>query len=206
MNIIANLSGYDIVVDSRMPNIAGASVRGYVMDIIYLMNNGGLSKGPVMLSTDDAQRLALELAPAPKVAQPQPHASVRCPDCNGSGQYIGIGFAPAEACRLCNGAGKVAASGTSPAPVSERERGFSLGLEQALADARRRFPGQSYSSLVEHTRKVAEQAAALAFDREMERAVARSVTGVMTLPNGATQELTAHETWQMLKLAWGLHR
>lgn len=112
------------------------------MDIIALMNCGGLSRAPVMLSPDDGQRLAMELAP--KVAQPQPQAAVRCPDCNGSGQYVGIGFAPAEACRLCGGKGKVTAqqagaparldvpTPSRPLTALEREQALHRAMERSL--------------------------------------------------------------------------
>ncbi len=43
----------------------------------------------------------------------------RCPDCNGSKVYVGLGFFPAEPCRACRGTG-VEATWSPEAPAEQR--------------------------------------------------------------------------------------
>lgn len=37
----------------------------------------------------------------------------KCPDCKGTGKYVGLGFSPTEDCKKCQGCGK---TGGSPRP------------------------------------------------------------------------------------------
>lgn len=82
----------------------------------------------VSLSPGDYTRLQTEITAtgmrsSQRIEPPTPKASgARCPDCNGTGVYVGLGFAPAEACRLCGGRGTMNAA--SPPVLASPQLGM----------------------------------------------------------------------------------
>lgn len=60
----------------------------------------------LLLQPIDAKRLMSE--PTPEASRPRTVLNSKaCPDCNGTGQYVGLGFSPAEDCKRCAGHGRV---------------------------------------------------------------------------------------------------
>lgn len=153
-------------------------------------------------------------APTATAAPAQSSASVRCSDCNGTGQYVGLGWAPAEACRKCGGAGRVNA-GPAPALLSSAPWNEPQKIRPIEQPAQFPPPTQAQPhvlpvapnvsvpappgwppsvpwpfALADLTREVAEQAAALKHERMLLRRSENSVSGVMTLPDGSEVGVT----------------
>lgn len=88
-------------------------LRPIVAKLIENHNDPRAARGhsPVLLLLpSDAARLRAEPVDAVKPSANAAAAAVCCPDCSGSGQYVGLGFNPAEDCKRCSGSGRVSST------------------------------------------------------------------------------------------------